>query len=293
MTKKLTALQIAQRRAAEAEARLRSAQLSLFAWNDNQRGIANALARSALFAARNNADKSCPRTYLKEAAIVSTKDYAITYTGEELRTDEELVLINLIHLARDNSLQQSVDFAPYKFMRDYLDWSASKHNYLRLKDSILRLSASNLTIGVVRDQQRSVRLKGQSLVRSFEYEDTLTGEPLSRWVVTLEPDIVNLFEVNETTYIEWKTRQRLVKLRSPIAIWLHSYYASHREPAPVFVATLRSLCGSNMKTLFHFKEKLCKALDKLKEVDFLLDWKIEDDKVFVLRNHTHHLPSLK
>ena len=72
-------------------------QMQLPIWNDATRRIPNEIVRSALFKAKNRNTK---REYLKDADIVVICDGQIKYTGEELRQNDEIVWLELIHLAR-------------------------------------------------------------------------------------------------------------------------------------------------------------------------------------------------
>jgi hypothetical protein len=69
-----------------------------------------------------------------------------------------------------------------------------------------------------------------------------------------------------------------------LAKWLHSYYVTHRNPYPIKVASIRELCGSSTKALYKFRQALGQALNELKKVQFLKEWKIDKkDLVHVKR----------
>ncbi|MDO3377064.1 plasmid replication initiator TrfA [Geoalkalibacter halelectricus] len=83
-------------------------------WSEAERAAPNEILRSALFTARN---RNQPRPYLKESPIVVIGEGEIRYRGEELRQDDELVWLHLLHLAKGKALGECVEFTPYAFSR--------------------------------------------------------------------------------------------------------------------------------------------------------------------------------
>lgn len=250
---------------------VRAEQLPL--WNESYRGVPNAIIRSALFTVRNPNQK---RPYVKERAVFALSNITIRYTGEELRQDDASVFMQILHIARTEPLGNTVNFTAGAFIRA-LGWDRAGESYERLKNAILRLTATAVHIHVHNERAGYAA----SLIRSFEYR-AQDGEPLKQWRIQLEPAMKALF--GETAYTRVLLQQRLKLKRSWLAQWLHLYYSSHREPYPQSVDSLRKLCGSDTKALYHFREGLMRALDTLKNVGFLNDWSLtKDDKVVVSR----------
>ena len=79
-------------------------------WADGKGASPNEIVRSALFTARN---RNMRRAYLKQAEIVVTGGGAILYLGEELRQDDELVWMRLLHLSKGQPLGDPIFFTPY------------------------------------------------------------------------------------------------------------------------------------------------------------------------------------
>ena len=71
------------------------------------RALPNEVFRSALFDVRNMRTK---REYLKDHQICVIGDGSVTYTGEELRQDDEMVWLQLIELAKSQPLGEGVRF---------------------------------------------------------------------------------------------------------------------------------------------------------------------------------------
>jgi hypothetical protein len=241
-------------------------------WENQVRGLPNPLARSALFSvARQNE----PRQHLKERPITSVKGVEIFYTGEELRQDDEDVFLNLVHLARSQPLGHEVSFTAYSMLKS-MGWPTSSPSYERLRLCILRLTANAVEIRF--DAGSGKRGYGGTLVQEFTFKD----ETDRQWKVRLNPKLITLFGADAYTQLDW--RQRL-KLRSPLAKWLHGFYFTHREPFGYKVETLKGLCGSSAQQLYHFRNGLKKALTLLVEQGFLKSWKIDPatDVVTVVR----------
>jgi plasmid replication initiation protein len=98
--------------------------------------------RSALFNARN---KKWQREYFEKATIAVIGEGEITYTGRELRQDDETVWLQLIHLARELPLGELVEFTAYSFIKS-LGWNNSAKSYTRLRDSLECMQATALTV---------------------------------------------------------------------------------------------------------------------------------------------------
>lgn len=242
-------------------------------WPEHTRGMPNTIARSALFNVRF---KKTPRVSLKNHVVAALKGINITYTGEELRQDDETVFLQLLHLGSSVPLGEQISFTPYSFLKE-IKWPTSGQNhYHRLAECIERLNANGLK--VASDKIRY----GGSLIRKFTYVDEATGERLPMWTVWLEPEVIRLFHSNDYSRLEWEQR---LTLKKPVAQWLHTFYAGHAKPHPMKVATIMGLCDAATKKLSSFRGTLCKSLDDLVKVGFLESWTIDSasDLVSVVR----------
>jgi hypothetical protein len=119
-----------------------------------------------------------------------------------------------------------------------------------------------------------------SLVQMFKSKNERM-ENLNRWQVWVGKEMRLLFDEEFLTRMNWETRK---SLPDGIASKLFGYWSSHREPFPVRISTLQSLCGSGM-TLKHFREELKRSLFLLQKVGFLESWQFGDDTVTVKRRY--------
>lgn len=255
-------------------------------WPDDRRGFPNILARSALFSCSRD---SVNREYFEKRTISTPKNSTIEYRGQELRQDDASVMMQMLHYARKYELGTEVEFTGYAFIKE-LGWSVNTASYDRLKECLERLSATNLTASSVDGRVGY----GGSLVRKFTWRDSATKEPHRKWRVTLEPEIVRLFYNGSFSAIEWAERKKIGN-RYLLALWLHSFYCSHsRECYPMHVSTYLELSGSRTKQVFHFRNELRKALERLVAIDFLASWDIDkkSDLVTVVRRPRQGLPEL-
>jgi len=240
-------------------------------WSEARRGIPNDLVRGALFTVGNC---RAERTFRKNTKIATLGGVDVSYTGEELRQDDEDVFLQLVHLARLIPLGGEIKFTAHSLLKS-LAWATNKPSYDRLKRTIQRLNATGLEIS-----SNSGGYSG-SLIRSFDWREE-DGSSSRAWSVRLEPKIVSLFGHVKYSQIIWEKRLQLGNL----AKWLHSFYYSHAQPYPMKVQTIHLLCGSTTKSMAKFRQLLKKSLNELLDVDFLEEGSINqsDDKVYVKRS---------
>lgn len=239
-------------------------------WPEHVRGLPNAFARSALFTVGG---VSNPRTNFKKHPIPTLGGAEMFYTGEELRQDDEDVFLQIVHQARRTPLGDYVEFTAHQLLVS-LGWNRNSRSYQRLKDSIDRLSANNVTVQFDNGEKGY----GGSLFRKFVWETSQTDG--RRWRIWLEKEIVALFGPDTYTRLDWEQRLAL----RPLAKWLHSFYFTHREPFGYRVESLKKLCGSEAKQLYHFRQKLHMALQELQDGGFLDSYEIRNDVVTVKRS---------
>ena len=240
-------------------------------WPDAVRRLPNELLRSALFNARN---RKQPRAYLKKTDIAVLFEGRITYQGEELRQDDETVWLQLIHLAKEQPLGQVVEFTPYSFCKA-IDWPICKGSYERLRECLDRMQSTALAVYSKR-LKRGVSL---SMLPAFEWQDEHKNT-LKKYRVQVAPQLVELFGDVHYTQVEWAQR---LAVPVGIATWLHGYYASHREPYPVKLETIKKGAGITTERPAKVRELIEKALTELVNVGFLKSWEIVGELVHVKR----------
>lgn len=245
-------------------------------WPNETRGLPNAFARSALFNVASQ--RKGERANLKRRQIFATKGTEITYTGEELRQDDEDVFLQILHVARMQELGTEVRFTAYSMLTE-LNWTRNKASYKRLVDCLDRLKATSVSVTIELGNGR--QSYAGSLIRSFKWREEGDHLPLREWRILLEKEIIALFDPKGYSRLDWEMRLSL----SPLAKWLHSFYHSHAQPFNYKVETLHKLTGSEIAQLRQFRFKLKQALERLVEVGFFISARIDPhtDNVIVER----------
>jgi hypothetical protein len=245
-------------------------------WGDEIRCMPNEILRSALFNARN---RNQSRRYFKNEVIAIIDQSArITFTGEELRQNDESVWLQLIHLAKKVPIGSPVEFTAYSMVQA-LRLTKSKPNpghVERLCESLRRMQATSLAI----HSKRLARGVSLSMIPKFEWQDEATGARLPKWRVFIAPEMVELFGDVHFTHLQWAQR---LALPTGVATWLHGYLASHREPLPVKLSTLQRGCGCTTETPRKFKQLVSTALAELIHVGFLKHGEIRGELVHAER----------
>lgn len=242
-------------------------------WDETIRCLPNEIANSALFNARNRRQA---RVYLKQYEIAVLGSGKITFTGEELRQDDETIWLQLIHLAKERPLGNTVDFTPFSLCKA-VGWTIDGRSYARLRQCLDRMQATSLSV-------YSTRLKegvSLSMLPAFRWCDQ-AGKALKQYQVKVAPELVTLFGEKHYTQLEWSQR---LALPDGIATWLHSYYASHQKPFPVKIGTLKKGAGITTESTTALRQLIEKALTKLVDVGFLDSSEIVGELVHVKRKN--------
>lgn len=248
-------------------------------WPQDLRGLPNAFARSALFNVANL--RKGERKNYKRREIAALQGITISYTGEELRQDDEDVFLQILHIARMEELGTHVRFSAYSMLTE-LGWTRNSNSYKRLVDCLDRLKASAVAVTVEGKSGKRENYTG-SLIRSFRWREDASGASLREWEVLLEREIIALFGPTSYSNLNWKLRLKL----PPLAKWLHTFYHSHALPFPYKVATFYELTDSGRAEMRKFRYDLKIALALLVDRGFLISAEIDPrtDLVTVVRKN--------
>ncbi|MDF7677065.1 plasmid replication initiator TrfA [Neisseriaceae bacterium ESL0693] len=238
----------------QTKQQIKDNQLSLFdiaPWSDTMRALPNDYARSALFTTRN---KRVPREALQSEEIFHVnKDVSITYTGVELRAeDDELVWQQVLEYAKRTPLGEPVSFTFYELCQD-LDWSINSRYYSKAEECLSRLQASAMQF----TSKRIGRLESLSLIRRFRVLNR--GTRNSRCQVEIDEEMVVLFAGEHYSKFIWEKYRKL----TPTARRMFDYFASHQEPFPMKLETFRLMCGSQSARPKKWREQVNEACEEL------------------------------
>ena len=238
-------------------------------WPDKDRGVPNELSRSALFPAIHPKKRSA----LQNQFIAAQGPYSIHYTGLQLDQSYLNVFLGIMHLARGVHEGNLVRFSGHQLLK-LIGRGTSGADHKWLYTAFQTLSATS--VAIVKDGKR---IFWDSLIRRGE-ADLETG----KYAIEVSRDLAKLFE-RGFTRIEWEQRRQL--LHKPLAQWLQFYYASHAKPLPVGVAFLRETSGSTTQSLRKFRQNLKTALEQIREVGVVDEWRIDQDDIV----HVKRTPS--
>jgi hypothetical protein len=239
-------------------------------WPEPVRGMPNPALRSALFSAVQSKD----RRFLNDEPIAAVNGIEMRFKGEQLNQEDLDVCAQVFHLARLHPLGDTCHTSAHGLLKS-LGRHIGNSEHIQLYRSLRRLQAHGVEIKAGRYTYfGSLIMKG--------VKDDLTR----RYLIKVNPDLAPLFH-NGWTALDAEQRR---KLRSkPLALWLHAFYASHAEPYPYKVQTLRDLSGSRTANLKHFRAALRRALAELQESGAIASWDLDGDSDLV---HVHKVPTI-
>ena len=271
--KKLTSLEFVAQRAAEAKARIDAKvekkvtddkKFMLPFWPDGVRRVPNLVLRNALFGVTKD------REFYGDMRLVASLDGHTVKVTERLNQYDLDNLEMLLHLQREQLLGSRVAFTAHAFLKA-MGRGTGGNDHTDLHDDLTRLARATVEIGWTSERKSYVG----SLVSGYARD-----EDTGMICVTFNEDLIRLYNAG-STQIDLEQRQKLGK--SNLAKWLQVFYASHGEPYPMKVDTIRALSGSTT-TKKEFKRLLKAALDKLVDVGLLSSWNVDNELVTVVKN---------
>lgn len=256
---------VAIKKARKAPA-LPTPQMSLELWPEAVRGVPNAVLRGSLFTVTKTRE-----VFKKRELLAAVEGIEVRFMGIRFNQTDLDVWEMLLHLARMQPLGNKVEFTANSFLKA-LGRHTGDTQHEQLKEEISRLIGGVVEVTWTKEKKTF----GGALVTSF-YRD----EETQRYVVVFDKKMLALYE-GGYSHIDWEQRAALGS--NNLAKWLHGFYATHAEPFPYKVETLKKLCGSTTKALWEFRRMLKKALDELVAVGAIKGWEISWDDLVRIEN---------
>jgi hypothetical protein len=98
-------------------------------------------------------------------------------------------------------------------------------------------------------------------------------------MVVINTNIASQIQPGQYTKIDRVVRRAL----SPLGKWLHTFYAGHLNPVPMFLDTIQELAGLGEDKPKTFKYNVRVQLDKLVELNAIQSYFIDDNnKLYVV-----------
>ena len=214
-------------------------------WPEKARGIPNGALRSSLF----GVVRKGARDYLKRQKIASVEGLTLVFNGPRLTQYHLDVWEQCLHIARVDGTGKIIRFTAYSFLKS-IGRSTGKSDREWLKGALLDLASSVVEIS-----------DGRRAYFGPLIHHGVRDEVTKEYIIEINPRLALLYGVDGWTRIEFAQRQALRK--QPLAQWLHGFYSTHAQPYAYKVETIKRLCGSETKELFHFRAELRDALAKL------------------------------
>lgn len=245
-------------------------------WHDEVRAIANELTRCALISCRSGGEPR--RHFNNERLFTLGKDASVTYTGEELRGNDEDNFLALVHLVREMPGGQLVVKVKSSDICKLNGWQTKQSYYTEIYKSILRLGATTLVVMsrrltkmlIYERARKAGKASKEELARLHDEIHALTDSDLeatdvtgltmsmvgSNVVFSGSKGVVDDIPQGDLTWEipmdkamvtlfakEWLTLVPIYSRRklSTAARRLQAYFMSHREPFDVRVSTLGQL----------------------------------------------------
>jgi hypothetical protein len=234
------------------------------------RPVVNDMARSALFACVQGKD----RQVYKQQLLATIAGVEIRFTGEQWNQDDHDLLMQLVHMATQGALGESLLLSGHAILRG-LGRDTGGRAHVQLRNDMERLVAGTVSL---RNTLRKVEYIGHLIDKAIQHE-------MSRhWLILLNPDLRALYRPSAYTLVDWAQRMRL--RGKDLARWLHLFLATHATPFPVKVATLKELSGSRTTVLWKFRQLLRRALTDMQTNGDIAAWEIDaKDLVHVERGN--------
>jgi hypothetical protein len=224
-------------------------------WPEAAPGMPNPVIRSALFPAIKSKD----RRLMNRGNIAALDGVQILFTGQQWNQQDFDVAVTVFNLARNHPLGTVCHTSAHGLLKK-LEWATGNEQHQQLHETLLRLTNTFEVIGR--------RYEFFGAVIDGGIRDRLT----KRYKLRLNPEIHILFGQG-WTQIDREARRKL--RRKPLALWLQTQYASHRDPLPYSVELLRDLSGSRTANLKHFRAALRRALAELQATGAIANWEID------------------
>lgn len=222
--------------------------------------LAPVMLRSALFVARTG-DR---RAYPDYTALPAPAGYRVELLGDELRQDDERVLLCLLKQRAGGPVEHAISIAPRAFARA-IGWPDAGHSVDKLRACIERLHRARVRVELP---------SGGVDLYSFVSDAHLDG-PV--WTVWLSQRLAQVFE-RPATYLAASER---LGMRDGLTSWLYGAIKADACHAPLALADLRERSGLGAYSPKDFNRRLRASLDELLALGVIADYELRRGSVAV------------
>jgi hypothetical protein len=196
------------------------------------------LILSNLFRVTN---RNAERKHFRSNTIATfNNESSMTYTGEELRSDDEDFFMYCLEKARDQNIgehnQYTVELSHYEIIKD-LKWDTSSKGYKRLDETISRLVATSMNVTFA-----NTNFDKLPLLRKAKQRDNNKRSKTIK--IFFEAEIFNLFTHSKGAMLDYEIRQQLTPLAKKVQSLLMFESASICSEK---LETIHKISGSSAK----------------------------------------------
>ncbi|HQB53301.1 MAG TPA: hypothetical protein PLX62_10435 [Bacteroidales bacterium] len=238
--------------------------------------------------------------YLKREVITDSSWGRLIYSGEQLTTYDEDVLIGIFTLLSDANIRKrelTDDGNPtYTYQGSLLallksmpgeTYRPNKKSYNRVLDSLERLVGAVITIEIYKRNSRGKRkVMGAKITNMLTYADWVEREDGSKeFKITINPYFAELYGQGLVSLIDKKIRNAI---SSPVAKCLHRFISSQREdkwPGHYMVLAIAINLDVQTQPKYQIRRQIKNAIAELVKVGYLDQGSgfLQDRETVVLR----------
>ena len=248
-------------------------------WPDHVRATPDCLVRGALL----SPIKTAPRPYRRLTLIGSQNGISIGARGQRLIGMDTPVLDAAVHLGRRQPFGEPIEVTLSGFVRA-VGRRDGKKTRSGVAASLRRLARCEVAIKL---DDGKIQFSGSFLERVSIYRRRRDGRRCVRYVLPV--GLLALYSAGATFTT---LNERTAVARSPLAMWLHLFFASHKSSVhAMFVQTYHNYTGMRC-TLPEFRRLLANALEALVSARLIRSATIaEDDKVYIKKRLRRGTPA--
>jgi hypothetical protein len=233
------------------------------------------LTLSSLFTTASK--KQARERYSRKSIITYNDDIDITYTGDELRVEDEDVFMCILTMASEQRLGEHnkymISTTHYKFLK-MLKWPITTDYYDKLDIILDRFIACSLTM----------KFKDRNLKMSILTHTYGTGDSEGRdgnLRIFISPHMKTLFTQDNITLVDSVKRDKVSAISKKILSILQENTDKNFETT---VQLIMSLSGSNASKI-NFKKMLKRSLSEMKNYSMINDFVVtRDNRVLIYRS---------
>lgn len=222
------------------------------------------MLKSALFRPASGA-----RVTHLQPTVIPSHSHRVLFTGEELRQDDQRVLLMLLKQRLGQEIDNVLTFVPRVFVREVLGWADSSDSVAKLRACIDRLQTARVRIEYA---------VGGHDDYSF-ITDTRIDAKGHSWSIWLSTRLVAMFK-HAPTYLPMAER---LALRDGMDSWLYGFVKADACLTPFLLSDMRDWSGRTNYEQKNFNRELKADLERMCEHKVIASYAFNKKKVMIYK----------